>query len=153
LEKYMSILTDGEINLLCYVIPQAPRVVGNWDLTALIFQSVLKKPVEFDFVRPQILQIPSIQDMKTEGSLGIDTVMGNEFRDEFPVLKITIKGITARDLTSYLPLGDRHKIIADVLCSYFIALDVPYEICLQVTEDSLGFQLDENVLGFNTCLN
>ncbi len=154
LEKYKSNLTEGEINLLCYVIPQAPRVVGNWELTALIFQSVLKKPVEFDFIRPQILRSPVTKASATiEGELGVDTIMGDEFMDEFPVLRIIIKGITAKDLVDYLPLGERREILVDVLCSYFIALDVPYEISLQVTEDSLGFELDENVLGFNTCLN
>ena len=85
--------------------------------------------------------------------LGEDSIMGDSFRDEFPLLEICIKGITTTDLFDFLPQGDRRLIIEDLLCAYFIALDVPYKITLDVTEDSLGFYLGDSVMGYNMMLN
>ena len=153
LEKFKGKLTNAETFLLCHLIPEAYRVVGNCELTTLIFQTILKKPVELNFKAPEYLTIAKKKVEGSEMRLGEDSIMGDSFRDEFPLLEICIKGITTTDLFDFLPQGDRRLIIEDLLCAYFIALDVPYKITLDVTEDSLGFYLGDSVMGYNMMLN
>lgn len=153
LEEYKEHLSESEVFLLCYLIPEAYRVVGNWELTSLLFQTVLKKPVDLLFKAPEELDIPKKKSSAAQMRLGEDAVMGDHFRDEFPLLEIRIKGITSGDLFDFLPEGGRRIIIEKILCSYFIALDVPYVIQLEVTEDTLPFQLGESVMGFNMMLD
>jgi len=43
-------------------------------------------------------------------------------------------------------------LLEELLCGYFIPIDVPYEIKIDVTSDGLGFDLGEATLGYNMVL-
>ena len=85
--------------------------------------------------------------------LGENSVMGDTFRDEIPTLDITVKGVTNTDLEDYLPGGKNKVILEDLLCGYFIPLEIPFQIKIDVTDDSLGFTLGEMTLGYNVVFN
>ena len=153
LQYFKKVLNERQIFLLCHLLPEAYRAVGDWKLTGLIFEAVLQKPINFAYAAPMKLKIPNAKTSANEMRLGDDSVMGNEFKDEFPTLDITVKGVTSTDLENYLPGGKDRVILEDLLCGYFIPLDVPYRINIDVTEDGLGFDLGEMILGYNIYFN
>lgn len=153
LDAYSHLLTKRQEYLFCHLLPEAYRVVGDWKLTELIFETAVGKPIRLRFVPPEEIALKSEQANSQELRLGEDTVLGNSFRDEFLRMEVVVKGVTAAELDDFLPYGRTRAIIEDLLCSYFIPLDVPYRIVLEVTSDSLGMTLGENVLGFNTMID
>ncbi|MGB0424051.1 MAG: hypothetical protein ACPGED_07010, partial [Flavobacteriales bacterium] len=153
LDKFQHVLSDEQTYLLCHLIPEAYRTVGNWPLTSLLFESVLNKPVDLRFVAPERLKLPVTKKNNSEIRLGDDAFLGDDFQDEFPLLKIIVRGITSRDLVNFLPNGSQRVILEEVLCAYFISIDVPYHIELEITEDSLDFILGEAVMGYNMMIN
>jgi predicted component of type VI protein secretion system len=67
-------------------------------------------------------------------------------------LRIVIKGVTSNELPDFLPEGKSRKLIDELLCGYFIPIDVPYTIKIDVTNDGTGMEVGEVTLGFNTVL-
>jgi hypothetical protein len=152
LDQFEDLLSKKQEYLFCHLLPEAYRVVGDWELTQLIFEASLGKPIELRFTEPETIEIESVSHRNEELRLGEDSVLGSTFRDEFLLLEIVLKGITRSDLDDFLPKGKTRRIIDELLCSYFIPLDVPYKITLEVTEDSMGFDLGQITLGYNTTL-
>ncbi len=149
LQNFSDYLSARQKSLLCHLLPEAYRAVGDWNLTGLIFEAVLQKPVNIGFSAPKELEIPFSDTGLSEMRLGENSVMGDSFRDEFPTLDITVKGITNDELEGYLPGGENQIILEELLCGYFIPLEIPYQIKIDVTTDSMGFTLGEMTLGYN----
>ena len=149
LNKFNNLLTKKQEYLFCHLLPEAYRVVGDWELTKLIFEAALGKPVDLRFAEPEVIEIKATTESNKELRLGKDSILGSSFRDEFLLLEIVIKGINRHILEDFLPNGNTRIIIDELLCSYFIPLDVPYKLILESTEDSLGFDLGEVTLGHN----
>lgn len=135
--------------LLCYLLPEAYRVVGNWELTGLCFEAVLQKPVNLNFVPPKQLKIPNNDTPANELQLGRDTILGDAFKDDMPAIEVGVKGVTVNDLPDYLPGGGKRKVLEELLYSYFLPLDVSVITRILVTDDSWGFTLGEFFLGYN----
>ncbi|HKK40405.1 MAG TPA: hypothetical protein VJ949_13375 [Cryomorphaceae bacterium] len=152
LQNFKDYLEPRQKTLLCHLLPEAYRAVGDWNLTGLIFEAVLQKPVDMTFSKPQELDIPLADKTSDQMILGDDSVMGDTFVDEFPTLSIIVKGITGAELTDFLPEGKKRILLEELLCGYFIPIDVPYEIKIDVTSDGLGFDLGEMTLGYNMVL-
>lgn len=152
LNAFSHLLTQKQEFLFCHLLPEAYRVVGDWELTELIFETALGKPISLRFAPPEIIELKSKQASSQDLRLGEDAVLGNSFRDEFLQLEVVVKGVTSADLEDFLPFGRTRTIIEDLLCSYFIPLDVPYQIVLDLTEDSLGMTLGEETLGYNAMI-
>jgi hypothetical protein len=152
LDKFKAILSKKQEYLFCHLLPEAHRVVGDWELTRLIFEAALGKPVELDFSEPVLIEFENSGAINGQLRLGEESILGSSFRDEFLLLEISIKGITRFDLENYLPGGKTRKIIDEILCSYFIPLDVPFKIELISTDDSQGFELGQVTLGYNTMI-
>jgi len=152
LQNFKDYLEPRQKTLLCHLLPEAYRAVGDWNLTGLIFEAVLQKPVDMSFSKPQKLDIPFANMTSDQMILGDDSVMGDSFVDEFPTLNIIVKGITGAELPDFLPDGKKRILLEELLCGYFIPIDVPYEIKIDVTSDGLGFDLGEMTLGYNMVL-
>ncbi|HKL40400.1 MAG TPA: hypothetical protein VJ894_06960 [Cryomorphaceae bacterium] len=152
LQHFEEYLDPRQKNLLCHLLPEAYRAVGDWNLTGLIFEAVLQKPVDMTFSKPQKIKVPSLKSSSNEMILGDDSVMGEYFTDEFPTLDITVKGIMNSELSDFLPTGKKRILLEELLCGYFIPIDVPYQIKIDVTSNGLGFDLGEMTLGYNMVL-
>ena len=153
LPEFKEELDDRQRFLLCYLLPEAHRIVGNWDLTGLCFEAVLQKPVFLNFVAPMELSNPASDTVASEMRLGDDSIMGDTFQDDMPTLEVIIKGVTYPDLPDYLPGGKNRRVLEDLLYSYFLPLDVPVLTKIMVTDDALGFNLGEAILGYNVQFN
>ena len=150
LNQYQGILNNRQKFLLCYLLPEAYRIVGNWKLTGLCFEAVLNKPVDLSFVKPLEYSVPKTEESEREAYLGGEFILGDSFRDDVPALEITVKGITKSELPGYLEGGDNLRILKELLFSYFIPLAVPVVLDFEVTADSWEQSLGESFVGFNT---
>lgn len=149
LPDFADCLDERQRFLLCYLLPEAYRVVGNWKLTGLCFEAVLQKPVNLQFIAPMELEIPNSDLPSNEMRLGDDAIVGETFKDDMPALEVIIKGVTYSDLPEFLPGGAKRRILEELLYNYFLPLDVAVITKIKVTEDTLGFDLGEAILGFN----
>lgn len=149
LDNFDDVLTDRQKFLLCYLLPEAYRIVGNWQLTGLCFEAVLQKPINLRFTAPMQLENPKKNIPADEVRLGDNAIIGDKFQDDMPALQVEIRGVTYPDLPDYLEDGKNRRILEDLLYSYFIPLDIPITTKIVVTEDALGFNLGEAVLGYN----
>jgi predicted component of type VI protein secretion system len=105
------------------------------------------------FTEPQSFDLLAAHASTADLTLGEDAVLGSAFKDDLPALDIVIKGITLNDLNDYLEAGKTRRLITELLCSYFLPLDLSYNLKIKVTESTLGFDLDNAVLGINSMLN
>ncbi len=153
LDKFRDCLDERQVFLLCCLLPAAQRIVGNWDLTGLCLEAVLQKPVDLNFAAPAVPKIPDSGQRNESLQLGVDAIIGEEFRDDMPVLEVSVKGITDADLFDYLPGGKRLILLEELLYSYFIPLEMPVITKIIVTDDTLNFILDKAVLGYNVQFN
>jgi len=153
LAAFADCLDDRQRFLLCYLLPEAYRIAGNWKLTGLCFEAVLQKPVNLNFIAPQQFENPVHDTNASELTLGDDAIIGESFMDDMPALEVEVKGITYADLMEYLPGGKNRKLLEQLLYSYLIPLDVKVITKILVTEDALGFNLGEAILGYNIQLN
>jgi len=151
-EEFDDCLTDRQRFLLCYLLPEAYRIVGNWHLTGLCFEAVLQKPISIKFVAPKTLDNPNKNMPSNEMRLGDNAIIGDKFQDDVPALEVFVKGVTYNDLPDFLEDGKKRKLLEDLLYSYFIPLDVPVSTKIIVTDDALGFTIGEAVLGYNVQL-
>jgi len=149
LDAFDAILSERQKFLLCYLLPEAHRVVGNWQLTGLCFEAVLQKPINLRFVPPVRIENPYRDLPFHEMRLGDNAIMGADFQDDMPALEVEVRGVTYEDLPDFLENGKNRKILEDLLYSYFIPLDIPLATKIIVTEDALGLNLGEAVLGYN----
>jgi len=149
LDAFGDCLNERQQFLLCYLIPEAYRVVGNWELTGLCFEAVLKKPIDLNFIAPVELEVPDADIPACERSLGEDTILGTHFKDDIPALEVCVRGITKNDLPQYLPGGSQRRILEELLYSYFLPLDVVVQTKILVTEDTWGFMFGEAIIGYN----
>lgn len=153
LPDFADCLSQRQQFLLCYLLPEAGRVVGNWDLTGLCLEAMLQKPIDLRFSAPLKLDMPETNLTNESISLGTDAILGNSFQDDIPVLEVYIKGITNQDLPDYLPTGKRRRLLEELLYSYFIPIDVPVITHIVVTDDAMDFTLGKVILGYNTKFN
>ncbi len=149
LQDFADCLDDRQQFLLCYLIPEAYRIAGNWELTGLCFEAVLQKPIDIQFIPPLELEIPPSEGI----SLGNDIVLGNKFMDDVPALQVNVKGVTFRELPEYLEGGNQLRILEEFLYNYFIPMDVIVVTKIEVTEDAWSLTLGEAFLGYNVILN
>jgi len=153
LQDFSDCLSQRQQFLLCYLLPEARRIVGNWDLTGLCLEAMLQKPIDLRFAAPQKLTMPENNLTNESLSLGTDAVLGDSFQDDIPVLEVYIKGVTNQDLPDYLPTGKRRRLLEELLYSYFIPMDVPVVTHIIVTDDAMDFTLGKAVLGYNVKFN
>ncbi len=151
LRDFGDALDERQRFLLCYLLPEAYRVVGNWELTGLCFEAILQKPVDLVFVEPVELENPDAKVAASELKLG-EAVMGASCKDDIPSLEVQVRGVTGEDLEDFLPGGKGRQVLVDLLYSYFLPLDVAVITSIVVTEDSWDFVFGESVLGYNVQL-
>lgn len=153
LDKFNDVLDDRQRFLLCYLLPESYRVVGNWTLTGLCFEAVMRKPIDLNFVAPLTYDLENSGPPLSERNLGEDTLLGSHFKDDVPALEVCVRGITTPELPGYLETGSQKKILEDLLYSYFLPLEIAVVTKIQVTEDSWSNELGQFHVGFNFLLS
>lgn len=149
LPAFEDCLSRRQRFLLAYLLPEAYRAAGNWELTGLCFEAVLRKPVDLRLAAPLVHEVPESQQAETGFELGGEAILGASFRDDVPALEVRIKGVTTMDLPDFMEGGKTRRIIEELLYAYFLPLDVPVITQIIATDDAWGFSLGEPYLGYN----
>ncbi|MBP6185173.1 MAG: hypothetical protein KA479_09550 [Saprospiraceae bacterium] len=153
LDMFGDLLDDRQRFLLCYILPLSFKVAGNWPLTALCFQSVLGKEVTIDFTAPVELPIPQSDSDPSNMRLGESVILGEFFRDDLPVLQVHIHQVALDELDGYLEGGGIHRVLEELLYSYFIPIEVPVITRIHLYEGDRGVYVGHSVLGIGTILD
>lgn len=151
LQRLEDLLSQSQRFLLCYLLPEAHRIIGDWKLTRLCFEAVISKKVEIDSIAPLEYEIPDAENLLGDLELG-DIVVGNRFRDDLPALQIKIWGVSLDDLPDYLPGGRMRRVLEDFLYSYLLPLDHSVVTKIEMMEVDAGFETGKAYLGFNSAL-
>jgi hypothetical protein len=149
LPNFADCLDSRQRFLLCHLLPEAYRITGNWELTGLCFEAVLQKPVDLRFIAPLNHPNPDAGKLGEGRLLGVDSVLGESFRDDMPALEVSIKGVTALDLPDFMEGGKKLRILRELLYTYLLPLDIAIVTQIIVTEDAWSSDLGEGYLGYN----
>ena len=153
LDAFSDVLDQRQIFLLCYLLPEAQRVVGDWQLTEAVFAAVLRKPVTLKWTEPMVFKNPKQPaGREADMHLGFNIVLGDTFKDDSPTLEVHIKQVTYEQLNGYLPGGGKMNMIEKLLYSYFLPLEVNVVTKVFPTDDAWGSELDRVLLGYNLLL-
>lgn len=146
---FADCLTPRQRFLLSYLLPEAHRISGDWQLTKLCFEAVLRKEVNLKFVEPLTYEIPADAQILDLG----DIIIGESFRDDIPALQISVEEVTLDELDDYLPDGKQRRVLEALLFNYFLPLDATVVTRINVSEDAWGFTFGQAVLGYNIRFN
>lgn len=150
LDEFSDLLDDRQRFLLCYLIPEAQRIVGNLKFTQLIFEAVLKNQVQLNTIAPLEIEIPKNNTPDTEKmSLGADAIVGATFKDDILALEIRVANVRGNQIEQYLENGKKRQLLEQLLISYFVPLDVAVVIRVEVRAGDYTGVLNEAVLGYN----
>ncbi len=138
---------------LLYVLPLASFIVGNYSLTKLCLESILNDRIE-------IIESPPLNHIVPETGLaelnsiylGVDFVIGENYREVASGLDIYIHPTEAEDIISYLEGGEKLKML-QFLSDYFLPFDC--DVNTHIVSDDM-FELREELacsrLGINTTI-
>jgi hypothetical protein len=149
LPAYDDCLNKRQRFLLAYLLPEAYRAAGNWELTGLCFEAVLQRPVDLRLTAPLVHAVSESLQAETGFELGSEVILGASFRDDVPALEVSIKGVTVMDLPDFMEGGTTRRILEELLYAYFLPLDVPVLTHIIVTDDAWEFTLGASYLGYN----
>ncbi|OON69089.1 type VI secretion system baseplate subunit TssG [Hymenobacter sp. CRA2] len=156
-------LPAPQLTTLLYLLPLAHRITGDLHLTQLCYESVLGTPVRLRTVAPLRFPAPEAGASSEGGGggltlgrveLGRDFVLGGEYQETLPALEISIEGLTASGLESYLADSWQARAL-QLLGQYFVAFETDivyrYEVVQEQPEFVLGPEGAETaVLGYTT---
>ncbi|MGI9544835.1 MAG: hypothetical protein ACR2MX_16345, partial [Cyclobacteriaceae bacterium] len=111
-------------------LPIAHRIAGDLDLVALCLQRILAIPVTIktsvrekkEYLHPKAMN---------ENVVGVDFIMGQQIKDYYPELDVTIGPVN--NLTDYLENGTHHRFLQTY---YEFFLPVEYEVNTEVLVDA-----------------
>lgn len=149
---YEHCLSANQMFLLNYLLPEAHRMVGNWPLTERVFQSVLKYDVKLRFEGPMRHPIPSAYASTETFTLGEPMMLGDHFDDDMATLVIEIIGMEVADMPKFLEGGESDIVLKEILCAYFLPLDMPYRVAIEPAFEAFEVPLGEAFLGLNFAL-
>jgi type VI secretion system protein ImpH len=138
---------------LLYVLPLASFIVGNYNLTKLCLESILNDRIEIIESAPQNHLVP--EDGLAELNkvyLGVNFVIGENFREVASGLDIYIHPTCSDDIISYLEGGEKLKML-QFMFDYFLPFDC--DVNTHIVSDDM-FELREELacsrLGINTMI-
>lgn len=153
LDRFEGLLDDRQLFLLCHLLPEAYRMVGNWQLTGLCFEGVLRKPVGLNFVAPRRNAAAELAAPLEKLRMGTNSILGGEFDDDMPALEVSVWGVTYQEIEDFLPGGNQRIVLEDLLYGYFLPLEVAVITKIIVTEDTWTGEFGRGIIGYNLMLN
>jgi hypothetical protein len=149
-------LPRGPVNRLVKLLPYMHRVAGNMPLVQLCLQVILEEKVSIvcDHTPQQVKSSSGVP--LGECCLGMDTLAGEDFYTDMPVLKVTIGPLQQRRIYDYLPWQPYGKLL-ETCYSFLLPADVEIETLLEPNAAEKGAAVaDENrkegIMGYNMFL-
>jgi Type VI secretion, TssG len=154
LDAYQAELTDVQRHLLYSLLPEAHRIVGDWAMTALVFEQLIGQPVQIRRVAPRKHELPHAPQPMNAIALGEGSYLGGMFQDDMPALEIHILDITEETLFDFLVGGRQRKVLETILYPHFLPFDATYKMCIVFKNNPsrAARALQNAILGFNALL-
>lgn len=144
------------VNKLVKLLPYMHRVAGNIPLVQLCLQVILEEKVSIVCdLAPQLVKSSSGVPLG-ESRLGMDTLAGEDFYTDMPVMKVTIGPLQQRRIYDYLPWQPYGQLL-ETCYSFLLPVDVDVETLLEPHAGEKGAAVaDENrkegIMGYNLFL-
>jgi hypothetical protein len=126
---------------LVFLLPLVHKIVGDLETAAICYSYLLNQPVRIENVPPPRRPLPEAPEMFLGGpTLGVDFVVGEEYADLIPGLRVTIGPIDKESVPEFLPTGRMTK-VADYLAGFLLPFEAEVETVLEIEESGRTFAL------------
>ena len=141
--------------VLLEMLPYAQEIIGNWPLTGQWLNLFTGRQVRITEESPPAYSLPDhLQKRVGEALLGQDLVLGNEYADGIPAVRITFEDLKPEELAGLLPGGTERAYLEENFLQFLLPVEIPYSIELIARETEVPFELadnnEANILGFTT---
>ncbi len=141
---------------LVFLLPVVHKIVGDLDTAAICYSYILNQPVHIQSVPPPRRALPEAPEMFLGGpTLGVDFVVGDEFADTIPGIRITVGPIDKESAAEFLPTARMAKVV-DYLSGFLLPFEADVETVLEVEDSGRAFTFGADEfsgrLGLTTCL-
>lgn len=146
-------LPQPAVNRLVRLLPYMHRIAGNLPLVQLCLQAILDEEVNIS-CRYASRQVQSSSSVPLgECSLGIDTMAGEEFFTDMPVIQVAIGPLQQRRIYDYLPWQPYGRLL-ETCYGFLLPADADIDTVLQPNPAEKGATMaDENrkegIMGYN----
>lgn len=144
------------VNRLVKLLPYMHRIAGNIPLVQLCLQVILEEKVSIvcDHAPQQVKSSSGIP--LGECRLGMDTLAGEDFYTDMPVMKVTIGPLQQRRIYDYLPWQPYGQLL-ETCYSFLLPADVEIETILEPHAGEKGAAVadanhKEGIMGYNLFL-
>jgi predicted component of type VI protein secretion system len=145
--------TPRQLTAMLYLLPIATRIVGNRELTARCFKTVLGERVSITYGAPVKYDIREYLTPLGKARLGVDMVTGNELQEGIPSIEVAIGPLKQGKVLQYLP-GAKSGSVLDMLFRYFLPVTADVQTTILVQKEDRDFTLSEEAytsrLGFTS---
>jgi len=148
-----QVFTKNQKLILLYLLPQVHKIAGNFSFTGKAISLVLGKNVAVSFkYGPASSRSGFKCKSVAEMTLGVDSILGNQFVDGLPTIVIRVSLKDEGEVFEFLEEGlDRKRL--KYLCNYLLPVGYPIELEIVVINMKEPFILSEdkdNYLGYTT---
>ena len=176
-EENPSFLNHHQISNIIYLLPLAHRIVGDFALTELCFESILQDRFAIKNTFPISHEVPKFFNEETlqeedlgfalgRGALGVDFILNsNSYRETIPAILINIGPIEVNEVSQYAKSSvkegknGKKRDVLEYLINNFLPYDADTIINIEVKERedfffamAEDFETSEIVLGINSRL-
>ena len=140
---------------LLLLLPYASKIAGNLSLTSKSLELLLGETVH---VKKVAATVTDARDFMKQGlgdeQIGVETVCGEEFAEDYPVLEFSIGPLQHSDVSEYLEGGNRYSLL-QTFYNYFLPVEADSITSIEVIPEKRSSRLEvdsEVVLGYTTVL-
>jgi hypothetical protein len=122
---------------LCYFIPKAAQMIGNWELTAQLFETLIQHPVRIKPIAPLMQMTPN--SFKTLENINLDRndYYNGMFQDDTPAIEVTISEVLNDELMDFLE-GKSRNLLEKVLYHYFLPFESQVVTRIEVKSNEIA---------------
>lgn len=144
---------------LCFpmilLLPHANKLAGDLPLTAQCLEHILHETVKVTRVPASVTETQSLFGQSLSNhQLGTDTICGEQFLEDYPVLEFTIGPLKKSGVTEYLEGGKRFHFLQTFYGFFVPAIaDIITKIEVSTEEKAMELKADkEPILGYSSAL-
>ena len=150
-----SILTDRQLLLLLHILPLSHKIRSDLVLAGLTLTRILNYAITIHtgWVKQRYTLTNASVPHLGNGSLGIDTILGNSYSAPSRYYEVSVSGIAAVDYPHFIGRG-KHINVLNFILPYFFPAGADYSITLQCIPEAVQFTITDSdtnsYLAFNS---
>ncbi|MFD3000319.1 type VI secretion system baseplate subunit TssG [Pontibacter toksunensis] len=143
------------ISPLIELLPYVHKIAGNLKITAQCLEKILQEKVSTQKVPvPATMAAPDYIFKLGGGQLGLDMVIGDQFKEDSPLVEFIIGPLQNSQIKDYLEGGNKDEFLK-VFYSFFIPVEAEVITRIEVAKENESMVLaieEEPVLGYSSVL-